>query len=97
MIFGRRAGLTDDDFKRVMIGPSAEGWTATESMVLRTVDELYDDNMVSDGLWSELAAHYAVPQLLDLLSVIGRYWTVSVVANSLGIQLEPGTSGFPTD
>jgi alkylhydroperoxidase family enzyme len=94
-IFGRRAGLSDDDIKRVTVGPDAAGWTPVESMVLRTVDELYDDNMVSDGLWSELAAYYSVPQLLDLLSVIGRYWTVSVVANSLGIQLEDGVSGFP--
>jgi 4-carboxymuconolactone decarboxylase len=92
----KRAGVTDEDVLRVTKGPDAEGWTPFESSLIRAVDELESEHMVSEDTWAVLAEVYDDRQLLDLLVVIGRYWTVSVVANSLGIQREPGTPGFPT-
>lgn len=94
-VFGKRAGLTDEEIKRVTDGPDAEGWTDWEATLLRTVDELYEDHFVSDETYQALAEHYTVPQLMDLIVLIGRYWTVSVVLNTFGVQLEDGKPGFP--
>lgn len=94
-VFARRAGLTDEEIARVTAGPDAPGWDGDDALVLRTVDELYADNMISEGTWSALSDRYTVPQRIELLALVGRYWTVSVVANSLGVQVEPGKSGFP--
>lgn len=92
---GKRAGLTDEDVLRVTLGPEAEGWTPHESALLRAVDELLNDHKVSDQTWAVMSETYDDCQLMDFLVVVGRYWTVSALANSVGIQREPGTPGFP--
>ena len=40
-VFGKRAGLTDDEITRITEGPDAPGWAPFEATLLRTVDELY--------------------------------------------------------
>ena len=94
-VFGKQAGLTDAEIKRVTEGPDAAGWTPFESTLLRAVDELYHDAFISDATWATLAERYDVRQLMDFIVLVGRYWTVSVVLNSLGVQLEEGKPGFP--
>jgi alkylhydroperoxidase family enzyme len=94
-VMSKRAGVTEEDILRVTKGADAEGWTPFESSLIRAVDELYREHMVSAETWAALSEVYDDRQLIDLLVVVGRYWTVSIVANSLGIQREPGTPGFP--
>jgi alkylhydroperoxidase family enzyme len=94
-VFGRRAGLTDAEIKRITEGPDAEGWTSFEATLLRAVDELYHDAFIADATWATLSERYDVPQLMDFIVLVGRYWTVSVVLNSLGVQLEAGKPRFP--
>jgi alkylhydroperoxidase family enzyme len=91
---GLDAGLERAELERVTVGPDADGWSVIEAAVLRAVDEMYDDNRVADETWSILNQALSVEQLIDLLSVVGRYWTVSVVLNSTGVQLEPDTLPF---
>lgn len=90
-VFGRAAGLDTADLQRVTDGPDAEGWAPIEAAILRAVDEMFADAFVSDTTWAALAAEYSPEQLVDLLITVGRYWTVSVVLNTLGVQLEPTT------
>jgi 4-carboxymuconolactone decarboxylase len=94
-LYGKKAGLTDTEISRIIDGSEADGWTPFESALLRAVDELYEGHVVSDATWNALAERYDVRQLMDLLVIVGRYWTVSVVLNTLGVQLEEGTPGFP--
>jgi alkylhydroperoxidase family enzyme len=97
-LLGRKAGLTDDDIRRVADGDASDpGWSARDALVLRATDELYDTNTLSDATWDGLAAAYTLEQVVELVSVIGRYWTVSVVANSLAVPLEPDNPGFGHD
>ena len=92
--FGREAGLTSSDLQRITVGPDAPGWEPTESTLIRAVDEMFDDCFVSEETWQSLQSQYSTEQLLDLLVLVGRYWTVSVVLNSTGLQLEPDTLDF---
>lgn len=95
-VYGKRdANLSDEEIARVIEGPGAPGWTPFEATLLRAVDELYDDNIISDATWHELAEHYDVPQLIEFVTVAGRYWLVSVLLNSTGVQLEADTPGYP--
>lgn len=91
---GLDAGLDRGDLQRVPEGPEASGWSPVEAAVLRAVDEMYEDHRVADQTWATLDQHLTVEQLIDLLSVVGRYWTVSVVLNSTGVQLEDDTLPF---
>ena len=83
-------GATPEDLRRIAVGPDAEGLSAWDALLIRTVDELVDDHFISDGTWTKLAERYTPEQLIDLVALIGRYWTVSVWLNTMGVQLEPG-------
>ncbi len=53
-----------------------------------------DDAFVSTPTWEKLSAELSEQQLIDLLTVVGRYWCVSVVLNATGVQLEKDTRAF---
>ncbi|WP_246312065.1 carboxymuconolactone decarboxylase family protein [Pseudaquabacterium terrae] len=84
------AGLSDADLHRIAQGPDVAGWRDTERALLRMVDELRCDAMVSDATWRALRARYANPQMLALILTAGQYQFVSMALNSLGVQLDPG-------
>ncbi|MEP7309436.1 MAG: carboxymuconolactone decarboxylase family protein [Acidobacteriota bacterium] len=92
---GRRTGMTDADVDRVVNGPDSGGGEVLEIALLRAVDELYRDDVVSQKTWSALAAGLDTKQLLDVLITAGGYRMVSMALNSLGVQLEPGAVRFP--
>ena len=93
---GRRAGLTDDEIRRIAVGVAAPDWDPFEANLLRATDELYRDDMVSDATWAALAERYTVQELIDLVITVGGYRMVSMALNSLGTQLESGREGFPS-
>jgi 4-carboxymuconolactone decarboxylase len=94
---GKKAGLTDDDFKRIAAGPDAPGLDPFEAVLLRGVDELHTSTFISDSTWQALAERYNTEQLLDFLFAVGQYKLVSMVLNSVGIQLEEGFERFPNE
>lgn len=95
-IFGKRAGLTDEEIRRVTSGPTDPGWSEFEVVLLTAVDELYEQHRISDATWLRLRDRYDAAALIEFVSLVGRYWTVSVLLNTVGVALEPGTPGFPS-
>ncbi len=94
-VIGRRAGLRDDEIRRITEGPGAPGWDAFDATLLTAVDELRADSMISDKTWGTLAARYDTLQLIDLVFTVGQYTLVSMALNTLGVQLDDGLEGFP--
>ena len=95
VIIGKRAGLNDEEIIQIIEGPNAEGWDTFEATLLLAVDELYIDSFITDATWQKLAVKYNEHQLIDLVFTVGQYNLVSMVLNTLGIQLEDGIDGFP--
>jgi 4-carboxymuconolactone decarboxylase len=91
---GRRTGMTEADVQRIVTG-SGTGGDPIEAALLRAVDELYGDDVVSDRTWSAVAATLDSKQMLDVLITIGGYRMVSMALNTFGVQLEPGAVRFP--
>ena len=91
---GRRAGMTDADVQHVMAGPPPSGGSFDDTL-LRAVDELYADDVVSETTWRELSSRYGPKELLDLLVTTGGYRMVTMSLNTFGVQLEPGGERFP--
>ena len=83
-------GVTPEEIIRIEQGPDALGWDAFDRTLVRAVDELHTGNCVSTETWNELAERYNTQQLMDLVFAVGQYHLVSMVLNSLGIQVEPG-------
>ena len=94
VIFGREAGLSDDEIARIKLGPDAEGWTSFESTLLRAVDELHKETCISDSTWKSLSTQYDTQQMMDVVFAVGQYHLVSMALNSFGVQLDKGVDGF---
>lgn len=91
----RGIGISEEEIERVAEGPDAAGWDPFEATLLRAVDELHDDAMITDPTWKALSARYDTQQLMDLVFTVGQYNLVSMALNTLGVQLDDGITGFP--
>jgi len=94
---GKQTGLSADDIARIAKGADATGWDAFEASLLRAVDELHANSLISHATWQALARRYNTEQLLDFLFTAGQYKLVSMVLNSVGVQLEEGFEGFANE
>jgi 4-carboxymuconolactone decarboxylase len=90
---GREAGLSDTEIERVKSGPEADGWSESESVLLRAVDELHGDQFISEATWQRLGTHYEMQQVMDLVFAVGQYTLVSMALNTFGVQIEEEESG----
>src|SRR5579864_3044840 len=94
VIVGKRFGLTSEDIARVIEGPDAAGLDEHGSAVLRAVDELHGDAMISDATWHTLAKRLDARQLIELPIIVGQYQTVAYYQNSLRLRLHAGNIGL---
>lgn len=83
------AGMTDAEVHRIAEGPNAPGWTDFERTLLRMVDELRYETMISDATWKALKTKYSDQQIMESLFTAAQYQLVSMALNSLGVQLDP--------
>ncbi len=78
----------------MIYGPDAEGLDEHENAILRAVDELHGDSMISDATWSALAKRLDERQLIELPIIVGQYQTVAYYQNSLRLRLHTGNLGL---
>lgn len=81
--------------RNIALGPDAPGWDPFEATLLRAVDELYRDAIVSDSTWKTLSARYDTTSLMNVLISAANYRMVSIALNAFGVQHEPGDEPFP--
>lgn len=94
VIFGREAGLADEEIQRIKKGSEAEGWSSFDAALIRATDELHKDACISDATWAELSEQYDQQQMMDVVFTVGQYNMVSMALNSFGVQLDDGVDGF---
>ena len=90
----RGSGLSDEEIRACKTGPDTPGLDEPTRLLLQATDELHADAFISDDTWSGLSKHYDTRQLMDLLFTVGQYNMVSMVLNSLGVQLDEGLAGW---
>jgi alkylhydroperoxidase family enzyme len=88
-------GIEREAIDRVLEGSAADGWPEHEAMLMRAVDELHDEDRISDPTWQALAAEYDERQLIELALLIGQYHMVAFALNSLGVELDEGLEPLP--
>ncbi len=93
-LIGLSAGLSESDVERVREGPDAQGWDDFDAALLRAADELHSEACISGATWDRLAERYDERQLIEVPMVVGHYHMVAFALNSLGVELEPGVTGF---
>jgi alkylhydroperoxidase family enzyme len=82
------AGLGEDEVRRIALGPDAHGWSPLDQAMLRAVDELIGDGMVSTPTWDTLAAELDEQQLMDLVFTVGTYEVLALAFRSFGVELD---------
>jgi alkylhydroperoxidase family enzyme len=84
--YARAAGITDAEIAAVAQPIADHQWTDAEHALLHAADELHATQNVTDEVWTDLAAHYDAPALVEILFVVGQYTMLSMFANAAGID-----------
>ena len=90
----KRNGITAAEIARVIEGSSAEGWGKHDRAILRAMEELHFDSMISDETWADLQEFYNDKKLIELVILAGQYKTVAYYQNSLRLPLPETSMGL---
>lgn len=90
----KRYGISSDEIERVTQGSAAPGWSEHERAILRGVEELLGDQMISDATWDVLARSWNEKQLLEFPMLIGQYFSTALQQNSLRVRLDNNNTGL---
>ena len=82
-----RGGLTATEIEQIKAGPTDQ-WNQHEAALLQAADDLFENSVVSDSTWAELAKSYSTEQMMDVVFTIGQYNLVSWALNSFGVPLD---------
>jgi len=96
-LIGKRVGLTDVEISALASDASRYAWSSGDATLIAMCDELCDHNCVSDETWRNLAARWNEAELTELVMVAGTYRLVSGYLNTMGVQLDAETPGWPTE
>ena len=90
----KRNGITSEEIARLIEGSSAPGWSKRDRAIIRAVEELHSDSMISDDTWSNLQEFYNDKKLIEVVILAGQYKTVAYYQNSLRLPLPEGNLGL---
>jgi alkylhydroperoxidase family enzyme len=90
---GLDAGLRQDEIEQLAQPIENGRWSERDAALLRAADELHGDQMIAEPTWQKLRETWDDKQLIDLLFTVGQYTMVSMVLNTLGVQIEKRSEG----
>jgi len=96
-VIGQRVGLTMEVISALTTDPAIGNWSETDLALIDMADDLCRDNCVSQPTWLRLAQHWNEAELIELVMVAGTYRLVSGFLNTMGVELDAGTPGWPTN
>lgn len=95
VLYARAAGLGDAEIARVAAREVDPGWSPRERALLGAADELHASQRISDATWTLLVRDFDEPQRVEIPFVVGQYTMLSMVAESLGVPVEPELPALP--
>ena len=90
----KRYGFTDEEIARIKEGSSAPQWNDHERAILRGVEELLGDQMITDATWEVLARSWNNMQLIEFPYLVGQYFLTALQQNSLRVRLDASNIGL---
>ena len=88
-------GIERATIVQVLAGPSAEGWSPLEALLLRATDDLHNERYITSATWDALAEHLTEPQLIEICFLVGQYEMLAMFLRTAGVQLESGKEPLP--
>ena len=94
--FGQHAKLSEEQIAATKNQPAeAACWPENESILLAAVDDVCAHSRIQPRTYEKTCAHLNKEQQLELLALCGAYHTVSFIANTAELELEPFAARFP--
>jgi alkylhydroperoxidase family enzyme len=90
----RLGGITDKEIQQMIVGSSDPAWSEKDRALIKAVEELHKDAVISDATWTALEKHFNKKQLMELPILVGQYQGVAYLQNTLRIRLMPGNDGL---
>jgi len=94
VMIARRNGVTTGEIARAIEGSSDPGWNDRDRAIVRAMEELHYDSMISDETWAALAGFYNDKKLIELVILAGQYKTVAYYQNALRLPLPENNQGL---
>lgn len=94
-VIGKQVGLTDAEVSALASASTSHVWSDDDAVLITMSDELCSDNCVSDATWTRLSSRWNEAELTELVMVAGTYRLVSGYLNTMGVQLDAQTPGWP--
>jgi len=94
-VIGQRVGLSLTEIDALTKSPSEYQWSDRDATLIAMSDDLCNDNCVSESTWKKLAADWKEDELIELVMVAGTYRLVSGFLNTMGVELDQDTPGWP--
>jgi 4-carboxymuconolactone decarboxylase len=91
IVIARDIGMSDAEIEGARIGGA--GLSEFEQTVANAAEELVQEHCISDATWQALAQRYSVPQLMEVVFLVGIYVMMAMGTKSFGIQLEGDPGG----
>lgn len=82
------AGLTDIEIQHIKSRVPYEYWSEEESLLLIATEELVMNYRISGETFKKLHKFFNTKQLIEMIFTVGQYCLVSMVCNSLDIEIE---------
>ena len=94
--WARHVGRAPDlDPLLVAEGPEGPRASAFDATLLRVVDELYQNAIVSDDTWNALTNRYDLVEAMSAVYTPNSYRATSMSLGAYGVQLHEGDADFP--
>ena len=90
-LFAERCAITTAELEALLEGPTdAPCWTEQEQLMIAAADELHHGSTITDATWQAMQRHWAPPQLLEIIVLIGHYHLVAFFMNATAARPEEG-------
>jgi len=83
---GLESGLTLEEIEKVRV--RSNDWSDADNALLTAVDEVSQDNVISEVTRAGLAHHFSDQQVMDIILLHGMYLTLGCMINTWGIELD---------
>ena len=94
-LIGQRVGLSLNEIDALTKDIAEHGWSERDRALIEMSDDLCSDDCVSAATWAELSTQWNEAELVELVMVAGMYRLVSGFLNTMGVELDADTPGWP--
>ena len=94
-LIGHRVGLSLTEIDALTKDVRQHDWSDRDRVLINMSDELCADDCVGSSTWRELQTYWNEAELIELVMVAGMYRLVSGFLNTMGVELDADTPGWP--